>query len=173
MPVGGKIYGMEWLSSVIGIAARSIVGIVLTPVLSSIGMLFGRILYDFSGAISFSPLFWSLMAGVGVGAGIGGQIAWLTEMNNARPKGFSVCGFVIVVGVGLGAAVAGYEVGKVQEPTRLFTTALAQPMAYSILLSTVAVNATGILLALASGVLWRLPRPPVDNEKNQLGMTPK
>ena len=124
-------------------------------------MILGRVLYDFSGAISFYALFWSLMVGVGIGSGIGGHIAWLIEMNSARPKVISVGGFVIVVGVGLGAAVAGYEVGKAQEPTRLFTTALAQPMAYSILLSTVAVNATGILLALASGVLWRLPRPPV------------
>ena len=143
------------------IAARLGFGVIITPALAGMGMLLGRVFHDFYGFTTWSPLYWSLMVGVGIGAGMGGYVAWLAMSEGRKPNIILMFMLVAVVGMGLVGAMVGFEFAKTLERCVGWCPALARPMAYSILWATVASNAAALILNIAGHLVWPLPRAPL------------
>jgi len=91
------------------IAVRTGLGILIALVFSMVGVGLAWVLYSFSGALSRTTLEVMFIAGAGLGAGLGGVLAWLRFDGN--PRSILIPTTLMAFLLGVTGAWAGYEYG--------------------------------------------------------------
>ena len=108
--------------------------------------------YSFSGALSRTTLEVMFITGAGIGAGLGGVVAWLRIDGN--PLSILIPTMLLAVLVGVGGAWAGYEYGANKEFDCCATPDVA-PFSYSAYGATLAANGVVLLLGMAREIITR------------------
>jgi hypothetical protein len=122
---------------VLVLAGRAILGVLLAIVFSVLGIGVAWGLYVFSGSRSFAALFSLFLIGAGLGAGLGGFLAWLRIDRNTRSS--LVLMGSLALAAGIGGAWGGYEYGARQE-VECCATPTVGPMTYTAVGATVVAN---------------------------------
>ena len=147
----------EGLGGVLGAGILTIVGrvglgIVLAFVFSVVGIALAWGFYVFSGAVSRTTLLAMFMSGAGIGAGIGGVLAWLSLDRNSPSTLIPMILLALLVGVG--GAWAEYEYGANKE-----IECCAKPdigaFTYTAFGATFTANAAVLLLGIAREIIAR------------------
>ena len=149
----------EGVHSILGYAARGALGVALAVALGVGGVVAGRGLYIFSGSIAWSPWFWLMVCGAGVGAGLGSYMAWLVG-GTPRPATVSSIMLLAIASLGVVGGWVGYHWGETQE-----VACCARPpnsaVAFTVFGAVVGANSVAALLGIFSQLRWRLPSPQV------------
>jgi len=141
---------MEWPRPVLPLAARTVMGLLLASVLSVIGIGVAWGSFVFFGAAAHATLLTLFAAGAGIGAGVGGYIAWLRFDHVPSWQGH--LGTVLALALaGAGGAWGGFQFGASQEVACCTGPAIT-PITYTALGATAAAN----VLALAIGVVHEI-----------------
>ncbi len=141
---------MGWPRPVLVLAARTVIGLLLASVLSVVGIGVAWGLFVFFGAAAHATLLILFAAGSGIGAGVGGFIAWLQF--DRVPSWQVHLGTVLVMALaGAAGAWGGFQFGARQEVACCTGPAIT-PITYTVLGATAAANA----LALAIGVIHEM-----------------
>jgi hypothetical protein len=141
---------MRWPRLVLALAARTVMGLLSASVLSVIGIGVAWALFVFFGAAAHATLLTLFAAGAGIGAGVGGYIAWLRFDHVPSWQGH--LGTVLALALaGAGGAWGGFQFGASQEIACCTGPAIT-PITYTALGATAAAN----VLALAVGVVHEI-----------------
>ena len=108
--------------------------------------------YSFSGALSRTTLEVMFTAGAGIGAGLGGALAWLRIDGN--PPSILFPTILLAVLAGVGGAWAGYEYGVNREIECCAKPQLA-PFSYSAYGATLVANGVVLFLGMAREITIR------------------
>lgn len=128
------------------IAARAGLGILLALVFSMVGVGLAWVLYSFSGALSRTTLEVMFIAGAGLGAGLGGILAWLRLDGNPRSRLIPTT--LMAVLVSLAGAWAGYDYG-VNREVECCTKPEIAPFSSAAYGAVLAVNGALLFLGIA------------------------
>lgn len=150
---------MESLYPILGYAGRAALGLGLSIALAIGCILVGRGLYIFSGSYSLAVWIWVMLAAAGMGATLGGYLAWLTT-GVPRPATASVVMLAAIVLVAVAGAWAGYQWGSTQE-IPCCVKPRTSSVGYAVFGAMMSANLASVALALASRLRWKLPRPPI------------
>ena len=159
---------MESLYPILGYAGRAALGLGLSVAFGVGSILVGRGLYLFSGSYSWTVWLWIMLATAGMGAALGGYLAWLTT-GVPRPATASVVMLAAIVLVAVAGAWAGYQWGSTQE-IPCCVKPRTSSVGYAVFGAMMSANLASVALALASRLRWKLPRPPFYGEG--LGRSP-
>ena len=140
------------MAVILTIAGRTGLGVLLALVFSMVGIGIAWGLYSFSGAVSRTTLEAMFIAGAGIGAGLGGVLAWLRIDGN--PRSILIPTTLVAILVAGGGAWAGYEYGANREIDCCATPEVA-PFSYSAYGATLSVNALILLLGMAREIMTR------------------
>ena len=141
---------MRWPRLVLALAARTVMGLLSASVLSVIGIGVAWALFVFFGAAAHTTLLILFAAGAGIGAGVGGSLAWLRLDHVPSWQGH--LGTVLALAVaGAGGAWGGFQFGASQEIACCTGPAIT-PITYTALGATAVAN----VLALAMGVIHEM-----------------
>jgi hypothetical protein len=127
-------------------AGRTLFGVLLAVVLSMAGVGIAWGLYVFFGAVSRTTLLTLFMVGAGVGAGLGGFLAWLRIEGDPWPALLGTALLALLAGIG--GAWGGYEFGGRQE-VPCCAKADITPVTYTALGATVAANGAALAVSAA------------------------
>ncbi|MFQ6029534.1 MAG: hypothetical protein ACE5Q6_18820 [Dehalococcoidia bacterium] len=136
----------DWVQPALIFAGRIVMGVLLSVVLSVIGVGIAWGAYVFSGAVSQVTLLVLFMIGAGTGAGVGSFLAWLRIDRLPRRSLLLVVVLVLAV-AGIAGAWGGYEYGSNQEVACCVGPSIT-PITYIALGATLGTN----VLALAMGI---------------------
>ena len=139
---------------------RTVAGLVLGVVLSMMGIALAWALFIFSGVQSIEAWLGSLFIGAGIGAGIGGFVAWLHL--DRESSLILVLMAAVVVGAGIFGAWGGYEYGSTVE-VECCAMPTKSPLYYTALGSAVVANAGGVAFAVARAFLNRKRATQIQN----------
>jgi formate-dependent nitrite reductase membrane component NrfD len=109
--------------------------------------------FVFSGAVSHAILLSLFMTGAGIGAGVGGFIAWL-KVDKAPPWPLLLAGALAVVLAGIGGAWGGFQFGANQEVPCCVGPAIT-PITYTALGATAAANVAALAMGVAHEIRAR------------------
>jgi len=137
---------MDKFQPLLILAGRIVFGVLLAVVLSTVGIGIAWGLYVFFGASSRSTLLTLFTVGAGVGAGLGGFLAWLRLEGDSRPVLLATVSLALLAGIG--GAWGGYEFGGRQE-VPCCAKADITPVTYTAFGATVAANGTVMVVGLA------------------------
>ena len=137
---------------ILTIAARVGIGVMLSLVFSMVGIGIAWGLYSFSGALSRTTLEVMFIAGAGLGAGLGGVLAWLRIDGN--PRSILIPATLMALLVGLTGAWAGYEYGMNREIDCCARPEIA-PFSSSAYGAVLAANGVLLLLGIAREMTHR------------------
>ena len=101
------------MAAILTIAVRAGISVLLSLTFSMVGIGIAWGLYSFSGALSRTTLEVMFIAGAGLGAGLGGVLAWLRIDGN--PRSILIPTMLIAFLVGMTGAWGGYEYGVNRE----------------------------------------------------------
>ncbi len=138
-------------------AGRSALSVGLGGAFSVAGIGIAWGLFVFSSSRSLDTMLWSLMVGAGLGAGLGGFLAWL------RLEGDTflllLAAAVLVAAAGIGGAWGGYEFGARQE-VECCAIPTVTPVTYTALGATVVASGVAMFFSLARDLMsrWRHTR---------------
>ena len=149
---------MESLYPILGYAVRAALGLGFSLTFGLGGILAGRGLYVFSGSYSWTVWLWLMLATAGVGAALGGYLAWLTA-GAPRPATASVVMLAAIALLAVAGAWAGYQWGSSQE-IPCCVKPRTSSVGYAVFGAMASANAASIVLALFSQLRWKLPSPP-------------
>ena len=135
------------------LAGRIVFGVLLAVVLSTVGIGIAWGLYVFFGASSRSTLLTLFTVGAGVGAGLGGFLAWLRLEGDSRPVLLVTVSLALLAGIG--GAWGGYEFGGRQE-VPCCAKADITPVTYTAFGATVAANGAALAVGLARSFRGRM-----------------
>ena len=159
---------MESLYPILGYAVRVALGLGLSLSLGLGFIMVGRGLYVLSGSYSWTVWLWVMLTVAGMGAALGGYLAWLTA-GAPRPATASLVMLVAIALLAVAGAWAGYQWGSTQE-VPCCVKPRTSSAGYAVHGAMVSANAASIALALFSQVRWKLPSPPYHGEG--LGRSP-
>ena len=131
---------------IVVLAMRIVIGFLLGIVLSTVGVGVAWGLFVFSGAVAQTTLLAMLMSGAGIGAGLGGFLAWLKVDGNSRLIVIASISLALLGGVG--GAWGGYYYGANRELECCAGSAI-KPFAYTAFGATVVANVAVLLLGIA------------------------
>ena len=141
------------LHPVIGYSGRAVLGLGLAFVLAILGVAFAFMVVVFFGLSSWTAWFTLSVVGAGLGAGLGGWLAWLWQ-KGAGP-GFATLLLLLALTAGIIGAWGGYYYGASLEPERECCASPAlEPVAYIMLGAMVGSNLV-VLLTAALRLLLR------------------
>jgi hypothetical protein len=140
---------MDKFQPLLILAGRTVFGVLLAVVLSTVGIGIAWGSYVFFGASSRSTLLTLFTVGAGVGAGLGGFLAWLRLEGDSRPVLLVTVSLALLAGIA--GAWGGYEFGGRQEVPCCAKPDIT-PVTYTAFGATVAANGA----ALAVGAARRL-----------------
>ena len=146
--------GMEIVQSLLVLAFRAGLGLVLAVTFGITGVGTGWALFVFSGADSLTGLIYLLLALAGAGAGIGAFLAWLRVDGNPVP--LSVITVTLAMTAGFGGAWGGHEYGLNVE-TECCAKPEIEPFSYAALGAATLANAAVVLVVLAREAINRRP----------------
>jgi hypothetical protein len=132
---------------------RTVLGVLLAVVLSMAGIGIAWGLYVFFGASSRTTLLTVFMVGAGVGAGLGGFLAWLRIEGDPGPVLLATVLLALLAGIG--GAWGGYEFGGRQE-VPCCAKADITPVTYTALGAAVAANGAALMVSAARRLAARL-----------------
>ena len=129
---------------------RILFGVLLSAVLSMIGIGIGWGMFVFFGAVSQTTLLILFMSGGGIGAALG-SVGVLLRIDSvpALPQLFGI-GLVLVL-AGIGGAYGGFQYGAAQEIECCVGPAIT-PITYTALGATTGANLAAIAMAVGQGV---------------------
>ena len=133
-------------------AGRAGLGVLLALTLSMMGTGIAWGLYVFSGAVSRTTLEAMFIAGAGIGAGLGGSLAWLRIQGN--PRSILIPTMLVTLLAGVGGAWAGYDYGSNREIECCAKPAIGI-FSYAAFGATLAANAEVLLLSIAREIITR------------------
>jgi hypothetical protein len=134
------------------IAVRSGLGLALAMVFSIIGLGLAWGLYWFSSVDSLTALLYLFLSTIGIGAGVGGFLAWLRIDRN--PPSVMVTTLMVAILAGFGGAWGGYEYGQNVEAACCVEPEI-EPMMYAALGATVVANAAVVLLSFTRNIITK------------------
>jgi hypothetical protein len=105
-------------------------------------------------------MLWSLMVGAGLGAGLGGFLAWLRLEGDAFL--LLLMAAALVAAAGIGGAWGGYEFGSRQE-VECCAMPTVTPVTYTAVGATVAASGAAMVFSLARDLLSRLRHARINN----------
>ena len=100
---------MEKIYPILGYSGRTLLGFALAILLGALGVGIGRGVMLFFGLISVEAMFFLLMAGAGIGAGVGSLMAWLWLKHSGRV--FAVTLLLLGILAGAIGGWGGYSYG--------------------------------------------------------------
>lgn len=153
---------MESLYPILGYAGRAALGLGLSVAFGVGCILLGRGLYLFTGSYSWAVWLWLMLAAAGMGATLGGYLAWLTS-GAPRPATASVVMLAAIGLVAVAGAWAGYQWGSTQEIPCCIKPRTSSA-GYAVFGAMVSANLASVALALFSRQRWKLPGPPFRGE---------
>jgi len=135
-------------------AGRTALGFGLGSVFSVAGVGIAWGLFVFSSSRSFDTMFWSLMVGAGLGAGLGGFLAWLRLDGEVLP--LLLAAALLAAAAGVGGALGGYAYGA-RQTIECCAMPTVTPVTYTAAGATLAANAAVMAFSLARDVMswWR------------------
>ena len=140
---------------------RAVAGACLGVVLSMTGIAVAWGLFIFFGSQSVNIWLGSLYFGAGLGAGIGGFVAWLhLDQENSLILALTAA---VIVGVGILGAWGGFEYGSTQE-VECCAMPTKSPIYYTALGSVFAANASAIGVAAIRAVLTKPRQSQIHNK---------
>jgi len=137
---------MDKFQPLLVLAGRIVFGVLLAVVLSTVGIGIAWGLYVFFGASSRSTLLTLFTVGAGVGAGLGGFLAWLRLEGDSPPVLLVTVSLALLAGIG--GAWGGYEFGGRQEVPCCAKPDIT-PVTYTAFGATVAANGAALAVGLA------------------------
>ena len=143
---------MHRFQPVLVVAARTVLGLLLAVVLSMVGIGIAWGLYVFSSASSRTTLLALFMVGAGVGAGLGGFLAWLRIEGDSRPALLATALLALLAGIA--GAWGGYQFGGRQGVPCCAGPAIT-PITYTTLGATVVANGAALVVGIAREVMSR------------------
>ena len=149
---------MESLYPILGFAVRAGLGLGLSLALGLGCILVGRGLYVFSGSYSWVVWLWVMFAVAGMGAALGGYLAWLTS-GAPRPATASALMLAAIALVAVAGAWVGYQWGSTQEVPCCIKPRTSSA-GYAVFGAMASANVASMALALFSQLRWKLPSPP-------------
>ena len=147
---------MDIAQSLLILALRIGLGLVLASVLSMLAVGMGWSIFVFSGASSLTGLIYFLLLAAGVAAGIGAFLAWLRVDSN--PLLLSLVTVTLAMAAGFGGAWGGHEYGLNVKPACCVEPEI-KPFTYAALGATVLANGAVVLVALVREIINRKPLP--------------
>ena len=132
------------LHPVIGYLGRAALGLGLALVLAVVGVVLARMGLVLFGLISWTAWFTLFVAGAGLGAGLGGWLAWLWQ--KGAGAGFTALLLLLALAAGIIGAWGGYYYGASQVPECCASPAMG-PVAYTVLGAMVGANLVVLLIA--------------------------
>ena len=148
---------------VLVLAGRTVMGLLLAAVLSVIGIGIAWGMFVFFGGVSHATLLALFMGGAGLGAGLGGFIAWIRVDRGPPAPMFVAMGLALVL-AGIGGAWGGFQFGASQEVECCVGPAVT-PITYTALGATLGANAAALAMGVAHEIndrrRWaKFPPPP-------------
>ncbi len=140
------------IAVILTIAARVGLGVLLALVLSMTGIGIAWGLYVFSGAVARITLEAMFIGGAGLGAGLGGMLAWLRVDGNQRSTLIPI--MLVAALVGVGGAWAGYGYGVNREIECCAKPAIGT-FSYAAFGATLAANGMVLLLGIPREITTR------------------
>jgi hypothetical protein len=141
---------MDKVQSLMVFSGRTALSLGLGGAFSVAGIGVAWSLFVFSSSRSLDTMLWSLMVGAGLGAGLGGFLAWL------RLEGdhllLLLVAAALVAAAGIGGAWGGYEFGARQE-TECCAMPSVSPFTYTAVGSTVVASGTAMVFSLARDLM--------------------
>ena len=144
---------MDIVQLVLVLAGRTVLGALLAGAFSVIGIGIAWAMFVFSGAVSHATLLILFMIGAGLGAGLGGYIAFLRVDGPPTPPLLLAGGLALVL-AGIGGAWGGYQFGASQEVECCVGPAVT-PITYTALGATVGANAAALVMSVAHEIKAR------------------
>ena len=143
---------MDSVQPILVLAGRVVLGALLAVVLSVLGVGVAWGLFIFSGTQSLAAMLTFLTTGAGVGAGLGGFLAWLRIDGDASSVLLATA--LVALAAGIGGAWVGYEFGSHQE-VKCCARPEISPVMYIALGATVVTNAALMAVALGRSAALR------------------
>jgi len=140
------------IAGILTIAGRVGLGILLAFVFSVVGIVIAWGIYIFSGAVAKTTLLAMLMSGAGIGAGLGGVLAWLRLEGN--PLSSLIPTTLLALLAGVGGAWVGYEYGANKE-FECCAKPETGPFKYAAIGATLAANGVVLFLGIAREIITR------------------
>ena len=141
---------MDIVRPVLVLAGRTVLGLLLSAVFSVIGIGIAWAMFVFSGAVSHATLLSLLMSGAGLGAGLGGFLAWL-RVDRVPRRHMLLAGTLSLLLAGIGGAWGGYQFGAGQEVACCVGPSIT-PITYTALGAAAATNAVALAMGVAQGI---------------------
>ena len=138
---------------VLVLAGRTVMGLLLAAVLSVIGIGIAWGMFVFFGGVSHATLLALFMGGAGLGAGLGGFIAWIRVDRGPPAPMFVAMGLALVL-AGIGGAWGGFQFGASQEVECCVGPAVT-PITYTSMGSTLGANATALVMGVVHEIKAR------------------
>ena len=157
--VGQRRAGRQWIGYrlLLVFALRAVLGVGQATLFTVIGIGMAWGLFGFSGAHSLTTTLWFLMAGAGIGAGLGGVAAWLRLEGDTWLVLLAMASLATAAGVG--GAWGGYQFGAGQE-VECCAMPTVTPVTYTAVGATVLANGEVMVFGLVRGAMGRSRRAP-------------
>ncbi len=144
---------MDIVQPVLVLAGRTALGLLLSAVVSVIGIGIAWAMFVFFGAAAHATLLVLFMLGAGLGAGFGGYVAAL-RVDLAPSVPILLAAGLVLVLAGIGGAWGGFQFGANQEVECCVGPAVT-PIAYTAMGATLGANAAALVMAVAHQVKAR------------------
>jgi hypothetical protein len=144
---------MDRVQPLLVFGGRTVFGVLLAVVLSMVGIGIAWGSYVFFGASSRSTLLALFTVGAGVGAGLGGFLAWLRIEGDPGPVLLATVLLALLAGIG--GAWGGYEFGGRQE-VPCCAKADIGPVTYTAFGAAVASNGAVLVVSVARSFYGRM-----------------
>ncbi len=125
---------------------------------AGIGIAWG--LFVFSSSRSLDTMLWSLMVGAGLGAGLGGFLAWLRLEGDAFVVLLAAA--ALAAAAGIGGAWGGYEFGARQE-VECCAMPTVSPITYTAMGATVVASGAAMIFSMARDLMSRWRHTRINN----------
>ena len=144
---------MDLIQPVLVLAGRTVLGLLLWAVFSVIGIVIAWAIFVFFGAASHATLLVFFMIGAGLGAGLGGYIAFLRVDRTPPPPILLAVGLSLLL-AGIGGAWGGFQFGANQEVECCVGPAVT-PITYTSMGATLGANAAALVIGVAHEIKVR------------------
>ncbi len=141
---------MVWLGPGLVFLGRAVLGVLLSALLSVIGIGVAWGMFVFWGAVSHATLLILFMTGAGAGAGIGSYAAWL-RIDLAPRRSVLAAVAVVIILAGIGGAWGGFQFGSTREVACCVGPAIG-PITYTAFGATIAANVAALALVQIHGI---------------------
>ena len=151
---------MDKVQSLMVFVGRTALSFGLGGAFSVVGIGVAWGFFVFSSSRSLDTMLWSLMAGAGLGAGLGGFLAWLRLEGDGLL--LLLAAAALVAAAGIGGAWGGYEFGARQE-VECCAMPTVTPVTYTAVGATVVASGAAMLFSLARDLMNRLRHSRINN----------